>query len=172
MAYNSVLNVEEGAEYTTRNGDSHAERNLNEYGTDTEPYAPAGRINREYNPIKKQGKPDAKLANMESQYDYGSRAGIWRIYEAFKGTQPVIVPAKYLLTDTHRLQDASHHIRCRLLCQQGPTYGRSCSRRRMGDGQSWVSVSHGPHDMIIDSRLTAIVDGSSITTSNPRRKRN
>ena len=48
MADNSVLNVEEGAEYTVRNGDSHAERNLNEYGTDTEPYAPAGRINREH----------------------------------------------------------------------------------------------------------------------------
>jgi hypothetical protein len=48
MADNSVLNVEEGAEYTVRNGDPHAERNLNEYGTDTEPYAPAGRINREH----------------------------------------------------------------------------------------------------------------------------
>ena len=48
MADSSVLNVEEGAEYTVRNGDSHAERNLNEYGTDTEPYAPAGRINREH----------------------------------------------------------------------------------------------------------------------------
>jgi hypothetical protein len=81
----SVLNVEEGAEYTVRNGDSHAERNLNEYGTDTEPYAPAGRINRECNAILKIDKADPKLANMESQYDYGSRAGIWRIYEAFKG---------------------------------------------------------------------------------------
>jgi hypothetical protein len=27
---------------------------------------------------------------MESQYDYGSRAGIWRIYEAFKGTQSAL----------------------------------------------------------------------------------
>jgi len=80
------LNVEEGAEYTVRNGDSHAERNLNEYGTDTEPYAPAGRVNRELIVILTKDKTDAnKLANMESQYDYGSRAGIWRIYEAFKG---------------------------------------------------------------------------------------
>lgn len=81
----SVLNVEEGAEYTVRNGDSHAERNLNEYGTDTEPYAPAGRVNREFVAILTKDKTKSELANMESQYDYGSRAGIWRIYEAFKG---------------------------------------------------------------------------------------
>jgi hypothetical protein len=99
MADNSVLNVEEGAEYTVRNGDSHAERNLNEYGTDTEPYAPAGRINREYIPILQRDMTDANLANMESQYDYGSRAGIWRIYEAFKGTQSVNLPDDYLVTD-------------------------------------------------------------------------
>lgn len=80
------MNVEEGAEYTVRNGDLHAERNLNEYGTDTEPYAAAGRVNRELIVILTKDKTGAnKLANMESQYDYGSRAGIWRIYEAFKG---------------------------------------------------------------------------------------
>jgi hypothetical protein len=73
-----------------RNGDSHAERNLNEYGTDTEPYAPAGRINREYIPTLKRDQTDTKSANMESQYDYGSRAGIWRIYEALKGTQSTL----------------------------------------------------------------------------------
>jgi hypothetical protein len=58
MADNSVLNVEEGAEYTVRNGDPHAERNLNEYGTDTEPYAPAGRINREHIFALKRDKTD------------------------------------------------------------------------------------------------------------------
>ena len=143
MADNSVLNVEEGAEYTVRNGDSHAERNLNEYGTDTEPYAPAGRINREHIPILQRDMTDANLANMESQYDYGSRAGIWRIYEAFKGKQSVNLPDDYRVTDfNHRLQDASYYIRCCLFCQQSSAYGRGRSRRRMGDGQSRVQVSH------------------------------
>ena len=87
---------------------------------------------------------------MESQYDYGSRAGIWRIYEAFKGTKSVTLHTSYLATDLdHRLQDASHYIRCRLLCQQGPTYGRSCPRRGMGDGESWVSVSRASDRAII-----------------------
>lgn len=85
----SVLNVEEGAEYTIRNGDSHAERNLNEYGADTEPYAPSGRINRKFDSGHRHEYGSHRgTANMESQYDYGSRAGIWRIYEAFKGRHP------------------------------------------------------------------------------------
>lgn len=93
---NSVLNVEEGAEYTVRNGDAHAERNLNEYGTDTEPYAPAGRINRECKCTPRSRQPHT-AANMESQYDYGSRAGIWRIYEAFKGVHQRPI-CRYTLT--------------------------------------------------------------------------
>ena len=50
--YDSVLNVEEGAEYTIRNGDNRAELNLNEYGTDGAGYAPEGRINREHHLIQ------------------------------------------------------------------------------------------------------------------------
>jgi len=163
MADNSVLNVEEGAEYTVRNGDSHAERNLNEYGTDTEPYAPVGRINREYIPTLQSDMTDANLANMESQYDYGSRAGIWRIYEAFKGTLSVNLPEDSLVTDfDHRLQDASYYIRCCILCQQSSPYGRGRSCRRMGDVQSWVSVSHSSHNLDMRSPLTTILDGLNI----------
>lgn len=94
IAISFVLNVEEGAEYTVRNGDSHAERNLNEYGTDTEPYAPAGRIN----------------PNMESQYDYGSRAGIWRIYEAFKDYKMplTIYGVAYSVNKVPRMAEVAH----------------------------------------------------------------
>jgi hypothetical protein len=173
MADNSVLNVEEGAEYTVRNGDSHAERNLNEYGTDTEPYAPAGRINREHIPILQRDMTDFNLANMESQYDYGSRAGIWRIYEAFKGKQSVNLPDDYRVTDfNHRLQDASYHIRCCTFCQQSSAYGRGRSCRRMGDGESWVPVSHSSLGLNMSRHLTAIVDGLSIMTLSLRRRRN
>jgi hypothetical protein len=32
-----------------------------------------------------ENKTDLVKANMESQYDYGTRAGVWRIFQAFKG---------------------------------------------------------------------------------------
>ncbi|WVF66412.1 hypothetical protein IAT40_001152 [Kwoniella sp. CBS 6097] len=66
IAVNFVLNQEEGGERSVEDGDEHAETMLHEYGSvlAVEP-----------------GKRDP---GTESQFDYGSRAAIWRIMRLFK----------------------------------------------------------------------------------------
>ena len=68
LALNFVLNYEEGAEYCVLNGDRHSETMLSELGMQ-----PAY-----------QGQ---RNLNMESSYEYGSRAGIWRILGVFEERQ-------------------------------------------------------------------------------------
>jgi len=65
VAINFVVNYEEGAEYCLLNGDDRPETILSEVAS-----AP---------PIL--GKRDL---NMESLYEYGARAGVWRVLRAFK----------------------------------------------------------------------------------------
>ena len=60
LALNVVLNYEEGAEYCVLDGDEHAESILSELGAGA-PVAAARNL------------------NIESSYEYGSRAGVWRI---------------------------------------------------------------------------------------------
>ncbi len=64
IAVQFVLNVEEGAESTIDNGDAGSEAYLHEL---------AGRPARE-------GERDPSV---ESMYEYGSRAGVWRLLELF-----------------------------------------------------------------------------------------
>ncbi|KAK5666597.1 hypothetical protein QVD99_006666 [Batrachochytrium dendrobatidis] len=64
LAINFVVNYEEGGEHTVMNGDATSEVFLNE----TPGSAP------------KQGVRDM---NMETQYEYGSRCGVWRILRMF-----------------------------------------------------------------------------------------
>ncbi|KAI8801954.1 hypothetical protein BJ742DRAFT_835076 [Cladochytrium replicatum] len=63
IAINFVLNYEEGGENTPANNDSHSEVFLNE--------TPGG------NPR------NGRDMNMETQFEYGSRAGFWRILRLF-----------------------------------------------------------------------------------------
>jgi allantoinase len=65
VAVQFVLNVEEGAERSILNGDAQSENYLHEL---------PGRPSR---------KGDRDLS-VESMYEYGSRAGVWRILELFK----------------------------------------------------------------------------------------
>ena len=65
VAINFVVNYEEGAEYCVLNGDDRPETILAEVA----PAPPA------------LGKRDL---NMESLYEYGSRAGVWRVFRAFR----------------------------------------------------------------------------------------
>ncbi|EIN04449.1 chitin deacetylase [Punctularia strigosozonata HHB-11173 SS5] len=65
IAVSFVLNYEEGGEYNPLNGDARTEANLNERFGAT--------------PLK-DGSRDWP---MESQYEYGSRAGVWRIMNLF-----------------------------------------------------------------------------------------
>ncbi|WP_210215258.1 polysaccharide deacetylase family protein [Lichenihabitans psoromatis] len=76
LALNVVVNYEEGAEYTLLNGDDRPETILSEVGSG----APA------------MGTRD--LA-MESMYDYGGRAGVWRLLRAL--TDRGIVPTCYAI---------------------------------------------------------------------------
>ncbi|KAH6566478.1 hypothetical protein BASA62_006663 [Batrachochytrium salamandrivorans] len=68
LAINFVVNYEEGGENSVLNGDSASEVFLNE--------TPGG--------APKQGARDM---NMETQYEYGSRCGVWRILRMFKKHQ-------------------------------------------------------------------------------------
>ena len=74
IALNFVVNYEEGAEYTLLNGDDRPETILSEVGA-----AP---------PV--MGTRDI---NMESMYEYGARAGVWRVLRAFQDRE--IVPTVY-----------------------------------------------------------------------------
>ncbi|KAL8283825.1 hypothetical protein RQP46_005257 [Phenoliferia psychrophenolica] len=65
IAISLVVNYEEGSELTPCNGDSVTETGCNEMGP--------GLV-----PMK-----DQRDVNMESIYEYGSRAGVWRILRLF-----------------------------------------------------------------------------------------
>ena len=72
IAVQFVLNYEEGAENCVLHGDGHSETFLSEI-------------------IGAQAYPDRHLS-MESMYEYGSRAGFWRLYNLFVRYQlPVTV---------------------------------------------------------------------------------
>ena len=73
LALNFVVNYEEGAEYSLLNGDDRPETILSEVGA-----AP---------PVL--GSRDL---NMESMYEYGARAGVWRVMRGFKerGVTPTV----------------------------------------------------------------------------------
>ncbi|HZT20986.1 MAG TPA: allantoinase PuuE [Dongiaceae bacterium] len=74
LALNFVVNYEEGAEYSLLNGDDRPETILSEVG-------PAPPV---------LGTRDL---NMESMYDYGARAGVWRVMRAFRQCQ--VTPTVY-----------------------------------------------------------------------------
>lgn len=64
LAVNFVLNYEEGAEYCVLNGDEHSETALSDL-SGLEPLH------------------GTRHLNIESVYEYGSRVGVWRIFDAF-----------------------------------------------------------------------------------------
>jgi putative urate catabolism protein len=74
VALNFVVNYEEGAEYSLLNGDDRPETILSEVAA-----AP---------PVL-----GARDLNMESMYDYGARAGIWRALRAFRERD--VIPTVY-----------------------------------------------------------------------------
>lgn len=63
LAVQFVINYEEGGEHSVLHGDQHSEAWLTE-----EPAAPL---------------PNIRNINVETQYEYGSRAGWWRLYRMF-----------------------------------------------------------------------------------------
>jgi len=74
LALNFVVNYEEGAEYSLLNGDDRPETILSEVGA-----AP---------PV-----PGLRDLNMESMYEFGARAGVWRVLAAFRDRG--VVPTFY-----------------------------------------------------------------------------
>ena len=74
IALNFVVNYEEGAEYSLLNGDDRPETILSEVAA-----AP---------PVLGQ-----RDLNMESMYEYGARAGVWRVLRAFK--ERGVIPTVY-----------------------------------------------------------------------------
>ena len=73
IAVQFVINYEEGGESCTLHGDSHSERFLSEI-------------------VAAEAYAGVRHMNMESLYEYGSRAGFWRLYRLFGSRQiPVTV---------------------------------------------------------------------------------
>ena len=64
VAVSFVINYEEGGEYSVLNGDSHSESYLTEAVGGTP-------------------RQQARNTNVESEYEYGARAGIWRLLRVF-----------------------------------------------------------------------------------------
>jgi putative urate catabolism protein len=64
VALNVVLNYEEGGEYTPLEGDAHSEAYLHEI-------------------VGAPPRQGARDLNVESMFEYGSRAGFWRIHRIF-----------------------------------------------------------------------------------------
>ncbi|KAK0644770.1 Chitin deacetylase 1 [Lasiodiplodia hormozganensis] len=64
IAVSFVINYEEGSEHSVLNGDLHSETHLWE--------APGG-----------APKIQERAVNIESEYNYGSRAGVWRLFRLF-----------------------------------------------------------------------------------------
>ncbi|PGH16036.1 hypothetical protein AJ79_02016 [Helicocarpus griseus UAMH5409] len=64
IAVSFVINYEEGAEHTVLNGDLHSESHLWEASGST-PHI------------------QERAVNVESEYDYGARAGVWRLFRLF-----------------------------------------------------------------------------------------
>ncbi|MCG8610039.1 MAG: allantoinase PuuE [Pseudomonadales bacterium] len=98
LALQFVLNYEEGGENCVLHGDEHAETFLSEiYGAS--PY------------------PDRHMS-MESIYEYGSRAGVWRILKEFERRNlPLTIFAVAMALERHpelvtALQVADHEIAC------------------------------------------------------------
>ncbi len=83
LAVQLVLNYEEGAENSILNGDDGAETFLSEI---------VGAV-----PV-----PNARHMSMESLYEYGSRAGVWRLLKLFKKYDiPVTVFAVAMALEKH-----------------------------------------------------------------------
>ena len=84
LALQIVLNYEEGSEKCVLDGDAGAETFLSEM-------------------INAPDVPGARHMSMESLYEYGARAGVWRLLELFRKHQiPVTLFAVALALDRNR----------------------------------------------------------------------
>lgn len=108
MAVNFVINYEEGAELSVVNGDKFAETYGGEF-----PLSP-----------KQAGQ---RHLGMESLFEYGSRAGIWRLLRLFDKKQ---IPVTFFIT-TYALSLNPY------LCQ----YLKSSSHDVAGHGWRWIDYS-------------------------------
>ena len=86
LAVQFVLNYEEGGEYCLLNGDSHSENYLWEIVGAEKVY-------------------DSRNMNIESVYEYGSRAGVWRILELFRKHN-----IKITIYSVARALEQNHHL--------------------------------------------------------------
>lgn len=98
IAVQFVLNYEEGGENCVLHGDTHSEKFLSEI-------------------IGAEAYPDRHLS-MESIYEYGSRAGVWRILDEFsrRGLPLTVFGVAMALERhpqlTHRFLELDHEIAC------------------------------------------------------------
>lgn len=90
IAIQFVLNYEEGGEHCILNGDNESEHLLSEI---------AGAV-----PYKNQ-----RHMNMESIYEYGSRAGFWRLHHILKEKE---IPCTGIINDSREIDCLLTSVLC------------------------------------------------------------
>ena len=110
IALSFVLNYEEGGERCVLHGDQESEAFLSEI-IGAQPYA------------------GVRHASMESIYEYGSRAGVWRILELFRQQQiPLTIFAVAMAAERHPELIRQMHQQGHEICSQ---IGRASCRERV-----------------------------------------
>lgn len=133
IALNFVINYEEGAERTPLLGDSHSETYGGEF-----PLSP---------------KPEGmRNLSMESLFEYGSRAGIWRLFRLFEQHQ---MPVTVFATG--------------LALKLNPAVGEYCAKHGheiAGHGWRWIDYANMPVDEE-RQHIQQTVDIIRATTGSP-----
>jgi putative urate catabolism protein len=135
IAVNFVLNYEEGAENTVLNGDEGAETFLSDI-------------------INAAPVPGQRHVSMESLYDYGARAGFWRLHRIFTSRSlPVTVFGVTLALQKNpaavqAMRDAGWEIACH--------------------GLRWINYQHVPEAVERAHMQAAIAGHTEATGARPR----
>jgi putative urate catabolism protein len=135
IAVNFVLNYEEGAENTVLNGDEGAETFLSDI-------------------INAAPVPGQRHVSMESLYDYGARAGFWRLHRIFTERRlPVTVFGVTLALQKNpaavqAMRDAGWEIACH--------------------GLRWINYQHVPEAVERAHMQAAIAGHMAATGARPR----
>lgn len=134
LAVQIVLNYEEGAENSILNGDDGAETFLSEI-------------------IGAAPVPNARHMSMESLYEYGSRAGVWRVLETFRKYDiPVTVFAVAMALEKYPEMAAAFLSRGHEICCHG---------------YRWINYQNIPIDVERDHMKRAIEIIEKLTGQRP-----
>lgn len=134
IAVSFVLNYEEGAENTVLHGDAGAETFLSEI-------------------INAPTVPGMRHASMESLYDYGARAGFWRIHKIFtaRGLPLTVFGVAMAMQRNQAAVAAMLHAGWEIACH----------------GYRWINYQHVPETIEREHMRRAIDMHTNLTGARP-----